>query len=706
MPTKREAEINLSKEGVDRLLSSKDPDTGEYKDFAEEAASKAFLLWINSQIYKQPRMSKVGLFERLYNNELPRKERQLFNVCLPIMSGFEDALKANLTDPVSLKFKPGKNPANYIVTPKIQAQWAAEKDGLEPHQRWNKKARDDMHNAMLSGVGILKGYAENEPEYRFNLETTNYSRFHCQPLGGGDLENHTFAGEEGIYMSLDEIRENPMFDKKYREKVYNMNVSDDWWTYIQDNYGTLYQRFTSLGLDVRSNTFSGVRQAYLCQFVITIKNRRYFVLFDGISQQPLLVEPLEDFLGMHRYPWSTWQTHEDSENFWSKSFSDDIFSVAMTISTMVNQELTNREKQNFNPRAYDPTMFTDEAKLDAASYFPDRLVPADTNMGTRKIEEGVYSFKVNQLEGTINLAQWLDGYLADKVGLSNGAAAGGKGKQNAQVVLANQQAIAKRFGFRAEPCKEAWARVGEAYVSGLKNFMPSKLAVEIIGEDGFTEEAELKRVEMRKAGTIGVEVISESSEQQESGSKKQARAQSLDALAEDQNVNSKWRTEQRLRLGEWADSEISMAMDTQTYGSKKQIAKASAAIQDLLRGKMPPIYYGADIGFLQYIQDFQTDNRDKLMKRKVHPKHTRGTGDPIEVFLIALFGEYINEYVKPQPGPKGKKMPGIVQGNMQRKAAAIKAGRAPSPVISGKNSGAEQPGGKTTAGASMAVKTV
>lgn len=700
MPTKRDAEMNLSKEGVDRLLSHEDS-SGQYKDFAEEAAAKAFLLWCNSQIYKQPRMSKIGLFERLYNNELPRKERQLFNVCLPIMAGFEDALKANLTDPVSLKFKPGKNPANYIVTPKIQSQWATEKNGLEPHQRWNKKARDDMHNAMLSGVGILKGYAESEPEYRFNLETTNYSRFHCQPLGGGDIENHMFAGEEGIYMDLEDIKNNPMFPEKYRKKIWNLNYSDEWWTYIQDNYGTLYNRFTSLGLDVRSNTFSGVRQAYLCQFVITIKGTRYFVLFDGISQQPLIVEKLSDFLMMHRYPWSTWQTHEDSENFWSKGFSDDIFAVAMTISTMVNQELTNREKQNFNPRAYDPTMFTDEAKLDAASYYPDRLVPADTNMGTRKIDEGVYSFKVNQLEGTINLAQWLDGYLADKIGMGSGGV-GGKGKQSAQVVLANQQAVAKRFGFRAEPCKEAWARIGENYVSGLKNFMPAKLAVEIIGEDGFTEEAELKRVEMRKAGTIGVEVISESSEQQESATKKQARAQSLDALAQDQNVNSKWRTEQRLRLGEWPDGEITMAMDTQTYGSKKQIAKASAAIQDLLRGKIPTIYYGADMGFLQYIQDFMTDNRDKLMKRKVHPKHG------VEVFLIALFGEYINEYVKPGPtDPKTKQpKPGIVAGNMNRKAAAIKAGRAPSPIISGKNSGAEEPGGKTTAGASMGVKTV
>lgn len=642
----------LSNEVVSEILDK--PYSGEgYKSEEDAIVDIAFLLWNNSQVYKQNRMNRIALYERLYNNELPKKERQLFNICLPIFGGFEDALQANLTDPVKLKFKE-TNPQDYLVIPKIQAQFDKEKDGLLPNQMWNSKARDLMHDALLSGRAIAKIYSESDPEYRSVFETVNYSNFHCQPLGGAYLENHLFVGEEGIYMTLEDIVSNEDFPKEQRDKISNFSYTDEWWQQLEDTYGTHFARYRSMHLNVNSNTFSGAKTLMLCQFIITRKGVRWFVLFDPISKNWLRIERWNEINGSDLYPYKSAATHQDSQNFWSKSFSDDIFSVAVVVSTLLNQELTNREKSNFNARAYDPSMFTDEAKLDAAQYIPDRLVPVDTMGGTRKIEEGIYSFQTAQLSGTIDLVGWMQGNLGGLIGMSDLSGATGpqkgKGKQNATVAIAQQQQVAKRIGFRAEPFKEMFGQIGEAYVQGLKEFMPAKLAVKLIGEDGYTQGDELKRVEMSRTSTIGVEVESTSAEDADTQAKAAKRIQALTMLAQDPGINPQWRTEQTLKtVGGFDDAEIKMAMDLQTYGSKKQIAHASKAIQELLNGKMPKVYYAAEAVFLQYIQDFVSENQNKVMKRKVHPVHG------VETYLIALFGDYINQ------------MAPLIQQNMQRK---------------------------------------
>lgn len=634
----------------------------------------AIQLWINSQLYKERRMNRIQLYERLYNNELPRKERQLFNVCLPIFGGFEDALHANLVDPVQLQFAE-TNPQDYLLVPKIQAQWENERDGLQPNQLWNSKARDMMHDALLSGRALGKIYAESDPEYRSVFEVTNYTNFHCQPLGGGYLENHLFAGEEAIYMTLEEIVNNPVFPKQQRDKISKFSYTDAFWQNIEQRYGTKFGRFKSLGLDIYSNTFSGTKTLMLCQFVITHQGERYYVLFDPMSQNWLMCEKLYDFMSTTKYPWKSAATHQDSQNFWSKSFSDDIFAVALTVSTLLNQELTNREKSNFNARAYDPTMFTDEAKLDAAQYIPDRLVPVDTNMGARKISDGIYAFNTPQLQGTINLIEWLEGDLGKQVGVSP-IMTGTPGLRGikAAVALGEQQMGAKRIGFQAQSFKEMFGQIGEAYIQGLRDFMPATMMVRTIGEDGYTEQAELKRVEFSKAGTIGVKVLSSSAQTADDTAKKAARVQALTMTAASPNLNSKWRDEQILKsIGGFDDSEIKLGMDAQSYGSKKQVANASAAIQTLLKGKKPDIYYGAEKIFLEYIQDFIQDNKGKMMKEKVHPKHG------IMVPLIAIFGEYFNEIAP------------IVAENEMRKAKALTGGRAGAETATGMDSGAENP---------------
>jgi hypothetical protein len=105
-------------------------------------------------------------------------------------------------------------------------------------------------------------------------------------------------------------------------------------------------------------------------------------------------------------PWVSYATHEDNKNFLSKSYGDDLYGVADSTHILFNQELTNREKRNFNARGYDVEMFTDVAKLDQAQTRPDALVPVKVPAGKR-IEDGIFTFETAELQGTINLLDWM-----------------------------------------------------------------------------------------------------------------------------------------------------------------------------------------------------------------------------------------------------------------------------------------------------------
>jgi hypothetical protein len=182
---------------------------------------------------------------------------------------------------------------------------------------------------------------------------------------------------------------------------------------------------------------------------------------------------------------------------------------------------------------------------------------------------------------------------------------------------------------------------------------------------------------MKKSGKVNIDIISSSSDRAEQDSRKNARMQALTMTGQSPNVNSKVRDEMIFRdVGQFDDIEIAALMDTQTYGSKKMLAHASRAIQDMLNKVEPELYYGAEMAYGEYIMNFMQENREKLMK-KTKDDH----------YLMEYFTNHL------------KMIAPIIKVNMQRKAKAIAAGRVPPKTVTGQQTGQNEPGGKPAAGA-------
>lgn len=570
----------------------------------------AFKSLITSQQYKQPRMNQIAAFERLYNNDITPKLRQLFNVPVPVFSGMIDTMAADFNDEVKIKYK-ADTAAQGLVVPKIQAHIDREIDSTAPNARWNYKARADRFNALMSGRGIIINYAENVPEYRNVLEVINYSDFHCDPLGGGILENHRFCGREGILRTIEDIMSDESFDKAQRAK-FEKNVYASHYTQVNTEYGTKLARFKSLELDPSKDAYSPSASVNLCEFIVTYKGVRYLVTFDPCTKIWLRVKKWTEIRPSGLYPYISWATHEDHKNFWSKGYADDLYWVADTIITMVNQELTNREKKNYNARAYDADMFSDVQKLDEAQYMPDTLVPA--KVGVKNISQGIYEFQTPELQGTINLVNFMASFTGQQVGINATSQGDAEAGKKPTVVVVEQQQVSKRTGLRSDSYKEAYAELGANYMEFLREYMPTKVSVQLIGEHGFVEEAELRRIEVRRAGIIGCTVVSTSEQENRDNVRRQSHINAVNMVATNPNL-TKYEKEVIYRdIGQFDDNEVAFLLDPQSYESKKQIAHASQNITNILIGKPTDVYYGADVTYLQYVENYLIDNKDKITK--------------------------------------------------------------------------------------------
>ena len=113
-------------------------------------------------------------------------------------------------------------------------------------------------------------------------------------------------------------------------------------------------------------------------------------------------------------------------------------------------------------------------------------------------------------------------------------------------------------------------------------------------------------------GTPICKVVSGAEEENADNMKKDGRIKAIEMLSQNPNLNS-FEKEIILRdIGQFDEAHISFAVENIPYTARKQIARASLAIQDLLLGKEPEMYFGADISYQRYIYNYVVDHRAQL----------------------------------------------------------------------------------------------
>lgn len=588
---------------------------------AERALQRALKAVDACNKFKAPRLAQIAKYRNLYAGKVAKKFRQPFNVVLPIFSGGMDTLASDFNDDLSVDISETE-PADYLAVRKIDALWNQETGSVAPNAKFPYKTRTDRFNALFSGRGFMMNYGVSDPKYKNVFEVFELEDAIFQPQGGGQWALHLISGRDNVIKSSDDLKNGPYDQNQVKKLLVKAKKTDYFPENADDSQKLALAKYRAMNLSPEAADYVGETLFKMAEVRLTMNGKRYYLLFSPWYQEWVSFKPFSEVFSADIDAWVSWATHEDNKNFLSKSYADDMYGIADAVHTLFNQELGNREKRNFNPRAYDREMFPDVAKLDAAQYRPDALVPFDSKGGTRKVSDGLFSFETPELRGTVDLINWMNETTGRSIGVTDLSQGGVQNvSKKATVVFAEQQNISKRLLLRSSPYTEAMGEIAKIFVQSAKDHLPAKMAIKRLGIEGENWEPVIRRVDLDLYGDIDIKITSSSVEMRNNQLKKQARKEALDSISLDPNqasqINPRWIVEEKLRsIAEFDDAEIAIAMDTKNYGNKEEVAYAHKGIQAILNGERADQFYGATTLFMQIILDYAVNNRVSLGDRK------------------------------------------------------------------------------------------
>ena len=553
--------------------------------------------------HKKDRMEDICKNEEFYNLRKITVPVGRFAVPLPIMGGFVDMLMSKIDEPPSSKFKH----TDLADLKKMRmVSMAFEKDSSPIRGNWAQIDRWSKKLACFSGRAILKFYAESDPKYKATFGIVDHEDFICEPMGGGDLNNHLFRGQDSIFRTkaqLERGARSGLYDAGQVRKLV-ATATDGVMKNTETFYANKKRRFSLLGLNLLDNTYVGQPIYKFIEWVMDYEGEKYYLLFNYATGIWIRAHVLEEVFESKLDPWVSWATHEDPNVFWSKAPCDDMRPICDTAETLLNQELYNRRKRNMGQRAFDPNIFKDPLQL---PWRPDGLIEGDTS-GGKQLSQGIYEFKTDQLQGTIDLFAYLDAFAGRKTGISPQApGAPEQAEEKVGIRFADLQAMADLIGLRNKSYRKAQDEIALRYYWGTIEHLPEKTLIEMIGEGGIGWD----KVKKEGSHAFDIELVGGTAEMSANLAKAKKREDVLVLISKDQQLkdecNPRWRLKQMLQHGEYEDADIKGAMTKGDLGDIEILSEAAKAVQDIAQGREPKLIRGANTAFLQYILDFATD---------------------------------------------------------------------------------------------------
>lgn len=616
------------------------------KTTAEAIALTAKKQLETSAQFKQPRMLEILDNENVYNYKLRPALQGRLNVPFDgvVMAGFIDTLVAQVNRPPKIEFI-DETGANLKGSRKITS--AFERDARRIRLRMKDRTMKKL--AAISGRAIAKYYAESDPKYCPYLQVVDYLDFHCEPNGGGHLDDHYFHWQENIFRTKEDLEvggESGWYDPEQVKTLIASYESPDF-KKNADAFQNKMSRYATLGLDMDSNNYVGVTLYNLVEGDTLYKGQKYHVIWDkntGIWLRCVLLK--EDF-GNDMTPFISFASpQEDAFNFWNRGPADQIKPIAEAIRLNLNEILNNNRKRNWDMKVVDSNMFTDLKQLD---WRQDGIVSANVPLNG-SIQNGVYRFETPEISGALNLNAYLNNMAGEKLGIT-AATQGDAGEDKVGIYQGNQLQIGKRMKLLSDSYEEMYEDLGIRYDWGLWDHAGEDEMVKLISTDGIGWE---KITKEDKDPDYAISVVSSSTELAMTDEEKRMKLDAVLSIeanpVQSQSVNQKALAEEKLRLAGYDDEKIKKIMNTKQDATDELISEAKKAIELILEGKKVGINHGATTGFLQYISDWILDNSDDL-KDEQKAKLQKYFDDHVQIAMDNAAKKQFNEQLTAGQNP-------------------------------------------------------
>ena len=563
---------------------------------------------------RQPRIDTIKKIEDLYYNKIYQALDARINIPIPFMSGQIDTVRAKIDNRPTIEFVPGEE-GDIKLAKKVSEAWRIDSSSMRAS--WARKDRQEKFLALISGRGISKVYATVENgKYKPNYEVVDYMDFLCEATQG-HLEDNLFCGQLNIFRTPDYLKDQAkagFYDSKQVEKLLMATGQTDYKT-NEDIYRNKYNRMQALGLSPETHSYVGQEIVNLTEWCMDYEGTRYYLLLDyktGVwvrADELQNVYPVGDNFPKGVWPYVSWACFDEPFQFWTKGYGDDIMPIAEGTRIIINQVMNNVMRQNQPMRSIDPSMFPDPNEL--RWRMPDQLVLTTPGSDPNK---GIYTFQTPNISASIDVAQYLNQFVAQKTGV-NAEAQGASDSADAKVGIyyGNVKEANDRIGLVEKNYNESYAEKGYRYYWGLRNNIKEQKLIQMIGKNGVNWDY-ITQSEMRKASDFDVIVTGGSAEAAADALKQKQMTEAIAQLSANpktlEKLSPEWLIEQTLHIAGFDKDEVRRAMDAESGADEELLSDAAESIQMILEGRMPRLNRGANAAFLKKLYDFDVDELD------------------------------------------------------------------------------------------------
>lgn len=574
---------------------------------AKEAVRIATQLIDTWDKFARNRLNQIQEKEENYMGKVRPRTSGRSNFPVPVLAKYVDEIKSRLDESPELKFDSDVSPSVSMAGKKVTA--VIRKLKKPSAGNWNKYDRNSRNLAIFAGYNAVELYSEeNDGKFKLCFKPIDHNEFIFEAGGGNDLEQHSGVGVFPIWRTKGEMEsrvQSGTYDKRQVEKLFERYQGNDFKKH-DEFFKNKNERYKALGIDIENNDYVGQQVVALAQIQMTIDfgegPERFLITFDYQSGIWVRFQPLIEVFPSGMYSIDLWQTHEDQNTVMCKAPVDDLWPFAEGIRVKVNQLFDNHTQKIYGQIGYDPNFVPDPSQL------PWRHEGQMTKMkayGGRPISQGIHKFVTDDMtNSTLEFVKWMDGFLTSVAGINPNDVSEDVAKVG--ILFGQIQKTSARMGIYNKSFKEMWERLGHRALHEL-SFMTEKMSIKIQGTSG-ADWQDFVGKELEDPDDFDVIAEGSNVELEMNESRQKHQIAVIGQILEDQDmkkeINLKAAVKMLIKSAQFSENDRRQLLDVKNYGNEEMIARADEACEEILKGKEPDIYPGADISFGQYILEF------------------------------------------------------------------------------------------------------
>jgi hypothetical protein len=547
------------------------------------------------------------------------ESRANVNIASAKTISFVESLLSKIDSPLTFTFK-----KRHLADLKKADLLNSLKEQDADYDDWLYKDLLGKTDAIIYGRSIYAYYADSIDEYCAHLEYVSPYDFLVDPSGGGyDLDHAMYLGRFNIRKSRTDLQNGKKSGAYIKSEVDNL-LGGSGNDYTQETQEEINQsnKYGYIGSPA-NRTINNPDMYKFWEWYTTYEGKRYYLLMTE-NGQCIRCEYLSDLfkadkkLGDAMWPFWSWAFVPNATEFWTPSKLDYVREIFMAQGVSINQMLDNAEAINKPQRAVDVSSLENIADLVYRRNGVIRVKPGTNINNAFKILE------VNSITTPLNVYDKLEGIQQIESGITS-AAKGVAEEDKVGIYEGNQANAADRYGVWNKSYSQAYKRFAKLWRYGVEDNLTKKVAVKMIGPDGFESDIFITKKDIKPKYEYSVLVDSTNAELQADATDKRNKITFLAGYKGDQSINQKAVFETGAKIVGFEREEIRQFLDTSEFGDAVLMSEAERDIEDLINGKIIEPNDQANTAYLNRILRYVKDHKEDMKE---------------EQFL--LFMDYIN----------------------------------------------------------------